>query len=337
MIYIARQQFKVLLCSVTSANFFTKNNICRFLVHYLSHKLTLLDTGDIVPCCHLQEHKLGNIENTRLQDIWNSPKLMSLRKEHLNKTPSICSKQIESKNCHKWNDDLWPVVEKKIFQKRPIRKLDIRLNGQCNLQCLMCDVWKRPQGPYTEENFWDYARENIFPHLLEVDVLGGEPFVQKDTFKLIDEISRLNQNCEWMFTTNAQWNWTNELEKKLRKINIYQISLSVDAFSPSLFEEIRVGGKFALWLKNFHQFLKLREEFSFELSLEMAVGRYNINEVPQLRRWALLYGCDYYYLPIKNPKKYELSLEQKKWVEGYYQLTHDEKLKCLWSQEELSY
>src|SRR5439155_91000 len=66
------------------------------------------------------------------------------------------------------------------------RRLDLRLNGRCNLECIMCDVWRQPNELYDNSDLWTLGPEKIFPFLLEVDMLGGEPFIQRDTYRFID-------------------------------------------------------------------------------------------------------------------------------------------------------
>jgi cyclic pyranopterin phosphate synthase len=48
-----------------------------------------------------------------------------------------------------------------VMQSAP-KRLDVRLNGKCNLQCVMCDVWSQPNGVYNQSDFWQYGRKEIF-------------------------------------------------------------------------------------------------------------------------------------------------------------------------------
>ena len=99
--------------------------------------------------------------------------------------------------CHKMYTHLNPLAELTAVQKKHPRRLDLRLNGKCNLECIMCDVWSQPNGLYENSDLWTEGPEKIFPYLVEVDMLGGEPFIQKDTFKFIDAVSEVNKTCRW--------------------------------------------------------------------------------------------------------------------------------------------
>ena len=68
------------------------NNPCLFLWS----QLIILSNGDIIPCCidYDAKLKLGNINSSSLDEIWNGNKMRTLRNAHLmNIYPSIC------KNC----------------------------------------------------------------------------------------------------------------------------------------------------------------------------------------------------------------------------------------------
>lgn len=69
---------------------------------YLWRDAVILWNGDVVPCCMDFDGKLvfGNLRRERLKDIWNSPKIKSLRKEQIenNYANPLC------KNCSEWLD-----------------------------------------------------------------------------------------------------------------------------------------------------------------------------------------------------------------------------------------
>jgi len=90
----------------------------------------------------------------------------------------------------------------------------------------------------------------FFKDILEVDMLSGEPFIQKDTYRLISEISAVNPECSWSFTTNAHWILNDKIEDLLNKIKVKNIILSIDSFEESTFAKIRKLGDLKFALKN---------------------------------------------------------------------------------------
>ncbi len=223
----------------------------------------ILEPGGQVGICR---HKgsdfiIGNIQETPLDQIWNNDFLQKWRQEFLDGKPTICAKEIRDQHCNlcRQNNQLLDLVEFEAIQSKPFIKLTANLNGKCNLQCQMCNVWKLPNGFYKEENFWKPGREKIFPLIKEIDMLSGEPFIQKDTFKLIDEVSAVNPNCKWMFTTNAHWELDETIEKSLKKIFIKYIVLSVDSLKPETYARIRKLGDLSIVLKNIELLLAMNK------------------------------------------------------------------------------
>ena len=156
----------------------------------------------------------------------------------------ICKKEQSRDACHLWSSNYHFFDDAKISvtQEKKILKVTANFNGQCNLECKMCHIWKMENGYYNKNEFWKNAEIDFFPYIKEIELLSGEPFIQKDTYKLIDVISSLNNDCFWSFTTNAHWKLNATVMKSLDKINIKNIIISIDSLKPEAFAEIRKGG-----------------------------------------------------------------------------------------------
>jgi cyclic pyranopterin phosphate synthase len=146
----------------------------------------------------------------------------------------------------------------------------------------MCDVWQLPNGFYTEENFWKPARERFFKEIKEVDLLSGEPFIQSDTYKLIDEISSVNPNCSWTFTTNLHWQLTDIIKSKLDQIKIKNFIISIDSLDVQTYKKIRYPGDLNFVLKNLDNLLKYQE---LRISKEMSSLNIRLNFLLQSDNW----------------------------------------------------
>ena len=201
-------------------------------------------TGKLVPCC-FNDYEYGDIREQNLDEIWNGEPIQKLREEFMTGDLTICKKQVTDRQCHKWSDSLLDFVELKKVQTNQPKKMFLELNGKCNLECIMCIQWMEPNGRYTEENFWKHAREKIFPGLAEVFICGGETFIQKDTYKLIDEITSKSHNCEFQFITNAHWRFSAKIRETLDKIEkLNNLHVSIDSLIPEVFSKIRLKGKY---------------------------------------------------------------------------------------------
>ena len=166
------------------------------------------------------------------------------------------------------------------------------------MQPIMCDVWEQPNGVYKQTSFWDEGPIKIFPFLKEIEVLGGEPFIQKDTYRLIDAVSAVNPQCFWSFVTNAHYPFTKKLEHTLSNINLKQIQISLDSLDPSSYQHIRKGGDLKRTLKTIDQFTAFRSKYettcsiSFRFIISMCVLKSNRHEIPEFLKFCEEKGAE---------------------------------------------
>lgn len=220
--------------------------------------LTLEPNGDISGCRHKgTEFIFGNIKNNTIKEIWTSSRMQEWRREFAEGRPSICKNELLDVRCNLCPElnKLLPYANRDNIEFPKILRLTANLNGKCNLECQMCHVWKMPNGFYNDENFWIPARNTLFKDVKQVDMLSGEPFIQKDTYRLIEEISLVNQACEWSFTTNLHWKLTDTIKTYLDKIKIQSIIISIDSLDKKCFEKIRKKGDLDFALDNLDNLL----------------------------------------------------------------------------------
>lgn len=213
--------------------------------------------------CRLKgaEFEIGNIlKDGDIMNVWNSDFIKNWREEFLTGNVKTCEREIRHRGCNLCSDNnkLLDDIELNVEQSK-ILKFTANFNGLCNLECKMCHIWKKPNGLYDKIDFWERAEKEIFPYILEMDLLSGEPFIQKDTFRLIDMVSPINPDCKWVFTTNAHYSFNKRLESYLDRINIKSIMISIDSFDTKVFSEIRKKGNLSVVLKTADEFRKYRD------------------------------------------------------------------------------
>ncbi|MDR3607774.1 MAG: SPASM domain-containing protein [Oligoflexia bacterium] len=270
------------------------DNFC----YYPFMQLLLQPTGVVSPCCWNQEITLGKVPESDLSEIWNGPRIRELRREFLEGNPKMCESQIRNIRCHLWSGrDYSHRLSLDEVQKGGPKRLDVRLNGKCNLQCVMCDVWKQPNGLYEQSDFWNKGPTEIFPSLLELDVLGGEPFVQSDTFRLIDEVSAVNPGCTWAFVTNGNYKFSDPIVRRLDKIKIRWMQVSLDSLREETYRKIRLGGDLQKAIRTLDGILayqKEREKIGrgFRVLITMCVQKLNWAEVGEFVGYAKKCGIE---------------------------------------------
>ncbi|WP_372656029.1 radical SAM protein, partial [Halobacteriovorax sp.] len=236
------------------------------------------------------EYSIGNLKNNTFDEIWNGEIARRWSREFLEGNSKMCRSDIDYNNCNlcAGNNELLEHAELSEVQLSPVLKLTANFNGFCNLECQMCHVWKMPNGFYTEENFWKDARLSMFPHLKEIDMLSGEPFLQNDTFKLIDEVSAVNPECKWNITTNMHWKLTTKIKSYLDKIEVKSIVASIDSLIPEVYNKIRKLGNLSVVLKNIDAVLDYEQDrikrgkSSLNINMNFLVQKDNWREVPDV-------------------------------------------------------
>jgi len=286
--FIFKREFsKLEKINIESMN--AEDNFC----YYPFIQVLLQPTGDISPCCYNQDYSLGRIQDKTLEEIWNDEPMKRLRRDFLDGKSHICKQQIKEIGCHRFSADRiksFKNIELSEVQSTGLRRLDLRLNGMCNLECIMCNVWEQPNGVYDRFSFWEKGPTEIFPNLIEVDVLGGEPFIQPDTFRLIKEVTSVNANCSWTFATNGHYRFSDKIKEALDKIKIRWINISVDSLNPETYKNIRVNGDISKPLDTLEHLIeyqkrRLAEDRFFEIGVTMCVQKKNWREIGSFVRW----------------------------------------------------
>lgn len=252
--------------------------------------MVLYPDGTVAPCCLLGNYTFGNIKEKSLDEIRNSESARALRREFIDGKIETCAQNIRTLGCNKWFEHLNDRIEISEIQSSPVVKLDLRLNGKCNLECVMCSVWRAPNGVYDQVGFWEQAQKDLFPYILELDVLGGEPFIQQDTYRLIDTVSTVNPNCRWAFTTNGHWKFTDRIRESLDRIELRWIIVSIDSLIPEVYSKIRLKGELARTLRTLEDLCAYRDsrqkDRPFPLCMEMVVQPLNYTEAGEYIRFA---------------------------------------------------
>jgi cyclic pyranopterin phosphate synthase len=282
-------------------------------------EMSFQHNGDVLPCCLLDDYVLGNIKDKSIAELWNGEKIQNLRKEFLDNNIQTCKKNIKYKSCHLYYQSFLKEVERDLNQVRPPKKLDLRLNGKCNIECIMCDIWSGPNGVYDESQFWKDGEKDIFPYIEHIDLLGGEPFVQKDTFRLIDMVSKLNPNCLWAITTNGNWNFNEGIKKALDKIKLSSITISFDGIFADTYLKIRKKGNYKQTIKAIDELISYRDNGEhFHLQLDFCVQRDNFKEVFAFIHFCKKKNVAHSFIFLLDPHELSLLNMKKEDLKDFY-------------------
>lgn len=249
-----------------------------------------LEPDGKVTCCRQKgsDFFVGDLKKNSLLEIWNGRQMQEWRQEFLVESVQTCRSEIHHRKCQ-----LCPEYNlmKSDFQLDPYQsqmpeRISFNLNGKCNLECIMCDIWRQPNGFYDRFGLWDQLVA-LTANLKEIELLSGEPFIQKDTYRLIDQISALRPDCLWTITTNANWKMNDLIREKLDLIKLKYIIVSLDCTRPESYAVIRKNGNFQLairTIKDLRDYSQEREQrgmLGFKVRINFLYQKENWMELPE--------------------------------------------------------
>ena len=205
--------------------------------------------------------------------------------------------------------------------------LDLKLGNICNLKCRICGSWssskwaaeeidylkdegatreeqkqhtaykmlKQGAWPRESEIFWS-SLEDLLPNIRYFEFTGGEPFMIKEHFKLLERAVELgySKNITIHYNTNGTL-YPQELEEIWQKFDRVEIALSID----------NVGKRFeyerylAIWdqvNENVQKFEALKNKSTnIDLQLCFTVNVLNVLYINELLSWAKNINFDTYH------------------------------------------
>lgn len=169
---------------------------------------------------------------------------------------------------------------------RDIRYLRISVTDRCDLRCVYCMSEKMKFLPkadlLTFEELAKIAHRFIDFGVQKIRISGGEPLVRKDIMALFADIApRLNKGLsELTLTTNGT-----QLEKyadKLAALGMRRLNLSLDSLNPETFTKLARRNVLPQVLSG----IKAAKEAGLHLKINTVLLPENIDEIPDMMRWA---------------------------------------------------
>lgn len=176
-----------------------------------------------------------------------------------------------------------------VLKSYPIR-IYVEPTQRCNLNCIMCD---RRRSPFNEDmpmSMFYRIEKELFPYAAEVDFyMNGESFLCKDLDKMI------SVSCKYLFTPKLFTNLSimNDYYSRLLVDAGVFLNLSLDAVTPELYETIRRGAKYDVFVRNLNLLQETQAKISndkFHIRLSSTMGSYNVHESLKIIEFAEKHG-----------------------------------------------
>jgi len=297
-------------------------------------------TGKVRPCC-LYTEELADIDlNTHtLQDAFESKPMRDLRRSfRRGEKPTGCERCWMEEDAGKKSKREY-MLEK--FKHEPVdysnnsgtslKFLDLKLGNICNLKCRICGTWssskwgqeeldyypnggevqrqwiKQGQWPRKNRTFWEHMDE-LLPHIKFFEFTGGEPFLIKQHFDLLQRAvdAGYAKDIDIHYNTNTtKFPAQHELWKHFKHV---QIAFSVDN-TGKRFEYERYGAKWRTANTNIKKINTLRDS-GYPISTQLCCtwNIQNIYYMEEILTWAHTMNFnDIHFNLMHDPWEYALS------------------------------
>lgn len=244
--------------------------------------------GDVYTCCpsFINFHKLGNIWENSLEEIWYSEFAKDFRKRILNNDYSLCNmdicRQYQPRNAENFS------VENPSLPKY----ITLSYDKECNLNCITCRDAKY-KNTKEQTNLYNEKIDSILlPLLGNAEILAlsgsGEAFYSKHSRLLIKKISTINKKLLFNINTNGIL----FTKSNCKKLGIYgrinEVFVSLPALSKNIYNQIMIGSnldvvkKHILWMaEEQHKTGAIKK-----VTINTVISKLNYMEIPSLIEFA---------------------------------------------------
>ena len=301
-------------------------------------------TGTARPCCMWKGPPVGDFNTQNVDDVWHGEPMQQLREQFLaGDAPSSCdncwSAERAGLNSKRQNDlarfahhsnKPWEALAKPVY-------LDLKLGNICNIKCRICSsdysfkwredeiklygVAKNTQDPAWVDpsaSFWTNLADNL-DHLEFIDLTGGEPFLVKPMWRLLEQCVEqgVAHKISLHYNTNGTILPTPAQRKLWTHFKWVETMFSIDGIGAK-FEYLRNPAR---WTKVDRTLGVLQQEAVTHTSICYTVNAYNVWDIPEFEAyaqseyditpyWNLLHGPAHY--SIKNlPEHAKLEIATK--------------------------
>lgn len=274
--------------------------------------------GNVRVCCHNWSHPVGNIGTQTIAQIWNGEAVKSIRRSlecgNFAAGCQHCEWQMATGSFVnlsplKWdilpvdeNDPAWPL------------QMEFSIANTCNLECIMCDGKASsairahrerlpPLASAYSDAFFAELRAYL-PHLKKARFLGGEPFLQRECFRIWDMLAQDGLLVPCHVTTNGT-QFNTRVERVLNRLPV-GVSISLDGYHKRTIEAIRVNANYDTLMNNVSRFREYTRRKGTTFGLTYCLMRPNWEEFGDFCLFADSLDCRVFVNAVRKPEHLSL-------------------------------
>lgn len=288
--------------------------------------------GQVAPCCvsrTVYEDENGvpyNVAKTNIEDIVNSKDAIAMRQAALEDKPvrgceECYIEEADGNVTRRMRENLKYANQGLMINQNRFthRYIDLKLGNLCNLACRICNAWSSSRwvddfkqaghkNPfwgkqnydfkwYENEEYWQQL-ETVLPHIDQIDLYGGEPFLIKQQFKFLEKIVERGyaQNIILNYATNGSVYPEHAIKNIWPNFKMVHMLFSADGIGPT-FEYARYPGKWDVFETNLKRFVW---DHGYRPKISYSISNYSI--------WDLMRSFEYYEREFKGEVKLWLNI-----------------------------
>ena len=243
----------------------------------------------VAPCCQADTQTTVNSEFDFLTDTY----LDTLRTQS---KPAACHRcwHTEDLGGYSKRQSSIDFYKKEPSNQIELNALEYNVVWACNLACIMCgpqnsSSWARELNVTDQYDRADQTKNDIIKKLdksklSRIHFNGGEPLINDEHIKLLDQVEVLDQ-CKITYNTNGTCLPSDRVLAAWEKSKMVRLFFSIDATADA-FEYVRWPGRWATIQNNVQWFID-RSPSNVMFGLNVTVGTYNVLELADLHDWYL--------------------------------------------------
>jgi len=211
--------------------------------------------GQFRTCCMYEKPLKGNYKD--IKDAFDSKENKIIRERMLSGEQLPECKKCDIDEMHNgkrkvsYRQEFNERYEKKYIDNPTFKNLEISVSNKCNFKCVDCGPRFSNQFGKTIIN--ELPNFRYFKDLNHLKILGGEPFLDKNNFKLLSQIHR--QNVNLFLVTNNSIFPREEFLNLLLDFNHVKLNISIDGVK-DVAEYVRFGTKWTKFEKNWYKWFE---------------------------------------------------------------------------------
>lgn len=199
-----------------------------------------------------------------------------------------------------------------VQQAQPYRPLHvkIKLTWNCNLRCVMCNVWRQSREDHlTLKRVRALATELHALGTQKIHLSGGEVLMREDIEDVIDAFA--SRGMQVNLTTNATL-LTPEKAQSLIESGIHNVSVSVEGSTPAIHDTLRGKGNWKRTLRGIRNLRRAAKHAHRKLHIRInsVITRHNYRDLANLPETLFQAGADRLTLIPVDDKQGSLRLNK---------------------------